>query len=343
MGVQYKDYYNILGVKRSASQDEIQKAYRSLARKYHPDVNKEAGAEDKFKDIQEAHDVLKDPQKRKKYDALGANWRQGQDFTPPPGFDFGNMGGGFGFGGRQRGTAGGDFGGFSDFFDMLFGGMGGFNATGNGGRGGRNVHFDFGGPGMGGGRGRQARQTQKASDSEAEIELTLEEVMYAVSRQITLQGQNPDGSTSTQTIDLKIPKGIKNGSKIRMPGKGLVMGPGGRKGDLFLKVRFAKHKYFEPDGFDLTMTAPVSPWEAALGAKIKIPTLDGHVRLTVKPGSPNGCRLKMGGLGLPKKDGSRGDLIVELKIEVPKKLSKKETELLEKLSETSKFSPREWE
>lgn len=346
MSVQYKDYYKILGVDRNASEEDIQKAYRKLARKYHPDVNRESGAEDTFKDIQEAHDVLKDPEKRKKYDALGANWRQGQDFSPPPGFDSGDFAGGsFHFGGRGGGRGrrqtGGDFGGFSDFFDMLFGGMGGgFGETGNGRRGGQNIPFDFGGPGSGQGR---ARRPQPAPDSEAEIELTLEEVMYAVKRDVTLQGQNPDGSATSKNIELKIPKGIKNGSKIRMPRQGLSVGPDGQRGDLYLKIRFAPHKHFTPDGFDLRLAAPVAPWEAALGGKIKVPTLDGHARLTVKPGTQSGTKLKMNGLGLPKKDGSRGDLIVELKIVTPKKNSKKEKELWESLAEESSFSPRDWE
>jgi curved DNA-binding protein len=341
-GVKYKDYYKILGVERSASQEEIQKAYRKLARKYHPDVNKDPGAEEKFKELGEAYEVLKDPEKRKKYDRLGENWKMGEDFTPPPGWEqhFGGGGGG-GFGGyssRRRGGFAGGGTGFSDFFDFIFGSMGGM---------GQEVDMDFGGGARGGPRGAGARAA-RGTDVEATLEITLEEALEGGKKRFTIQRAEPgpQGSVSPQarTLDVQIPEGVKDGMRVRIPGQGNPAPGGGQRGDLYLRIRFQPHDLYKPREQNLLMELPVTPWEAALGAKVPVPTLDGRkVRVTIKPGSHSGQKLKLAGQGLPKKDGSRGDLIAELAIQVPEELSKHEKELLEMLRDRSGFNPREWD
>jgi curved DNA-binding protein len=300
MGVKFQDYYQILGVARDASQKEIQRAYRALARKYHPDVNKEPGAEAKFKQAGEAYEVLKDPEKRKKYDELGQNWKAGQDFRPPPGYE--NFSFNFGGpGGRQ-----GSFrpGGFSDFFEMFFGQSGG----------GHGSPFDD----MMGGMPRQ--QHRAAPEQQAELTITLEEAHRGASRQ--LQMQSPGG---TKKIDVKIPAGATDGMKMRLKGQGVV-----------LKIRVGKHPRFEVDGKDLTTSVDITPWEAALGAKVPVHTLDGDVTLTVPPGTSGGSRLRLRDKGL----GGKGDLFVRLRIVVPKELTDKERQLFEQLKNESRFNPR---
>lgn len=317
MGVEYKDYYKILGVSRNASGEEIQKAYRKLARKYHPDVNKAKGAEDRFKEIGEAYEVLHDPEKRRRYDQLGAGWRAGQEFRAPPGWEFRQGPGGFqfgtgGFGGTGRG------GGFSNFFDMLFGDMmGGFAQPRKARRGGAAA----------------ARVT-------ADLEVSLEDAYNGATRRVTLSFQEPDAASAagSKTIQVKIPPGIKEGSKIRLKGQGI----GG--GDLMLRVRFAPHPLFRPAGFDLHITLPIAPWEAALGGKVTVPTLDGkRVRVTIRPGTRSGHKLRIPGKGLRKKTGGHGDLIAELQVVTPERLTPEEKELLARWSSISRFRPRSWE
>ena len=341
MSVKYEDYYEVLGVPRDASQEDIDRAYRKLARKFHPDVNKEPDAEDKFKKVGEAYAVLKDPEKRKKYDALGANWQAGQDFTPPPGwedvvFQYGGR-----QGGRQTGQqAGGQgftgFGGFSDFFDMLFGREG---AQG----GGPHEGYHYAGPGM---EDVFASQDwpQPGESHEADITISLAEAYHGAKKSITLSRveAGPDGQPrrTTKNYDVKIPPGTTEGTRIRLAGQGGAGSGGAAAGDLFLKVHVAKDPRFTVSGRNLRTTLPVTPWEAALGAKVRVATLDGDVTLTVPPGTCSGKKMRLRGKGLPKKGGERGDLFVELRIDVPESLSPKEQELFEQLRDASEFDPR---
>jgi curved DNA-binding protein len=320
--VKFQDYYEILGVKREASAEEIQKAYRGLARKYHPDVNKAEGAEDKFKQLGEAYEVLKDPEKRRRYDALGANWKAGQDFRPPPGFDSAQFG--------SAGGAGFDMGGFSDFFEALFGGA-------QGGAG-----FDFGGGGFRAGGthdfGRMFEESARpraGAAQEAEITLGLSDVYNGSKTGISLEG--PQG---IKTLMVQIPAGTTNGSTIRLQGQGARGVRGAPAGDLLLKVKIAPHPRFKVENFDLTTTLPVAPWEAALGAKVDLDTLDGGLKITIPAGAQSGQRFRLKGKGLPRTKTERGDLFAELQISVPRKLSGEEREYFEKLSRVSAFNPR---
>jgi len=318
MAVKFQDYYETLGVSRDATSEQIQAAYRKLARKLHPDVNKSPDAEEKFKRLNEASEVLKDPEKRRRYDSLGENWRAGQDFSPPPGWEF--------FGARPGAGQGRSFSfnffgddfeesplggsGFSDFFSMLFGG-GGVN-TGAGARRGART---------GGGRAR---------DQEAEIPITLEEAHRGVRKTIALEGG--------RTLEVNIPAGTPDGHRLRLRGQG---GAGnGQAGDLYLRVRLAPHPLFRPNGQDLEVEVPVAPWEAALGARIEVPLLDGKAALKLMPGAQSGQRLRLRGKGLAHRNGPQGDLYAVLKIEVPRSLSERERELFEELSRVSSFRPR---
>ncbi len=345
MSVKFKDYYQTLGVSRDASQDEIHRAYRKLARKYHPDVNKDdPDASQKFSEVNEAYEVLKDPEKRSRYDQLGANWKAGQEFTPPPG------GGGqryeFRFGGGGRG-GGFSPGGFSEFFEMFFGNRGGADgadpfeellrqagaqggarsgARGGGTRG--DMFGDFteqmgaGGAGMGAGAA--------PPPSEAELNITLEEACHGSSRQVKLT--TPDGQT--KTLDVKIPAGTTDGSKMRLKGENVL-----------LTLRIAPHGTFSVDGHNLIVDLPLAPWEAALGAKVSVPTIDGEATLTVPPGTQSGQKLRLKGRGLPQQrgqspDGQRGDLLARAKIVVPAKLNDEQRKLFEQLQEAcTDFDP----
>ncbi|MCB2200298.1 DnaJ domain-containing protein [bacterium] len=334
--MKYKDYYQILGVERKATQEDIQKAYRKIARKYHPDVNKEPGAEDRFKEAGEAYEVLKDATKRKKYDALGANWKMGDDFRPPPGGGFGGYSGRPGGGGFSGGSGGfSGSGDFSDFFEFIFGGMGGGGMGGMGGFGGQHQ-----------GRSRRS-QGFRGQDHEAAVDITLEEALKGGSHRISLQTTetSPTGDLrpGTRTIEFKIPQGVRENMKIRLPGQGGPGSGGGHAGDLYLKIGFKKHPRFTVDGFNLKLLLPITPWEAALGAKVTVPTLEDTLRVNIKPGARSGQKLKIGGKGLPTKDGTRGDLLAELQIQIPEKMSKHEKELFEFLQERSSFNPREWD
>lgn len=258
--MEYKDYYKILGVPRSASADEIKRAYRKLAREFHPDKNKAKGAEDRFKEINEANEVLGDADKRKSYDALGANWKAGSQFTPPPGWNAG------GFGGARGRRGGADF---SDFFSSLFGGAGGFENMGGG----------FGG--MGGGFGG----AHAAQDTRAKIAITLEDSYNGAQREISL--------SNGRTLKVRIPKGVTAGQSIRLGGQG----SGG--GDLLLEIEFSPHPTFKVEGRDVSCTVNIAPWEAALGGSIPVPTLGGIVELTVAAGAVGGRKMRLRGRGLP--------------------------------------------
>jgi curved DNA-binding protein len=332
MAVAYHDYYDTLGVQRDASEEEIRRAYRTLARRYHPDVNKEAGAEDRFKEVSEAYEVLRDREKRALYDRLGANWRAGQDVSGAEGFGgFGGGGGpgGFGgFGGRPGPGAGGpevrfDFGGggpggadFSDFFEQLFRGQ----ASGMG--GGR----------AGTGRGGFDGFAMRGGDHEAELELTLEEAAAGGRRRLSLG----DG----RALTVEIPPGVRDGQRIRLRGEGGPGGGGAPPGDLLLRVRYRPHPRFRVDGRDLTVDLPVAPWEAALGATVPVPTLTGNARVKVPPGSSCGRRLRLRGAGMPGPRGGHGDLHAVVKIAVPRQPSERERELFEQLRDASSFDPR---
>ncbi|MEQ9460779.1 MAG: DnaJ C-terminal domain-containing protein [Phycisphaeraceae bacterium] len=307
MSVKFEDYYKVLGVKRSASQEEIQKAYRTLARKHHPDVNKAADAAERFSRISEAYEVLKDPEKRKQYDQLGANWKHGQDFRPPPGYE--------GFGGGQR-TGSAQFqGGFHDFFEAFLnqqtGGRGGMG----GGMGGGGFEDLFNQAGFGGTAGRAQAQAPRAQ--EHELTISLDEAFRGSTRQLTLNG--PGGN---KTIDLKVPAGSADGSKIRL-----------REENLILKIKVARHPDFEVDGRNLTTTVRVQPWQAVLGDKVEVRTLDGSVDMTIPAGASSGQRLRLRGKGLPNARGEPGDLFVRVMIDVGKELSEEERRLYEKLRE----------
>ncbi len=262
MAVKFRDYYEVLGVPRTATQEEIQRSYRKLARKYHPDVSKAEGAEDKFKEINEAYEVLKDPEKRKKYDQLGPDWKTGQDFRPPPGwdvhFDFGQAGG------EQSDFQWGGAGGFSDFFETLFGS--------------RRFRETHGGARRPGG----AVWRQAGADQEATLRITLEDAFHGATRSVTLQSQTvtPEGRISVQekTYDVKIPPGILPGQRIRLSGQGSEGLGGGPPGDLYLKIEIEPHPVYRLSGRDITVDLPVTPWEAVLGRKSRSKPPRGRLR-----------------------------------------------------------------
>jgi curved DNA-binding protein len=327
----YKDYYAVLGVKKDASQDEIQKAYRKLARKLHPDVNKAPEAETKFKEIGEAYEVLKDPDKRQKYDQYGSAWKraqQGGGQAPPgwEGFDFGGGGGQGGF--DFSGMGGGE--GFSSFFEMLFG------RGGAGRRGGGNAGFPGGGFPGGGGFGGFSGGTGNGGDSEATLTISLEEAVQGGKREITLS----DATGQRRTLSVKIPEGVRPGQRIRLAGQGQPGVGGGSAGDLFLKIEIEPDSRFRIEGSDLYTTLPVAPWEAALGAEAEVVTPTGPVRVRVPAGSSSGRKIRLRGRGLSQAGGSKGDLLTEIRILVPESLSDEERELLQKLAEVSSFRAR---
>jgi curved DNA-binding protein len=318
MPVKFRDYYEILGVARTAKEEEIKKTYRKLARKYHPDLNpNNKQAEEKFKEIQEAYEVLGDADKRKKYDQLGANWKSGADFTPPP--NWGGPGGG-GFQGTInmddlfRGQGGGGGGGFSDFFEALFGGMAGM-----GGMGGAE-------PGR---RSRGGGRAPRGAESETEMALPLEDMHRGTMRKLTVRLGNAE-----KTIDIRIPPGARDDSRIRIPGGG----PNG--GDLYVRLRQEPHSRFVAKGDDTEVEVAITPWEAALGANIEVPTLDGKADIRVPPGIASGQRLRLKGQGLNVRGGGRGDHFIRMKIVVPKELTEAEKKLFQELSRVSHFKPR---
>jgi curved DNA-binding protein len=325
MPATFRDYYQTLGVTRTAGADEIKKAFRKLARQHHPDVAKDKKAgEIKFKEINEAYEVLSDPAKRKKYDELGEHWNaQG---GPPPGYEYAR---GAGPAGAQdfhfEGT------GFSDFFEQFFG------AGGNG--GGRS----FGGFSTGSStRGARRGGPLPGQDVEGDISVTLEEAMRGAIREISLQSTDPaTGQRKVETFKVRIPKGALEGQVIRVPGKGGPGSGGGEPGHLFLRVRLASHPEFRASGADLYHDLPLAPWEAVLGTTVRVPGLDGEVDLKIPPGTNNGQHLRLRGRGLPKpRSTERGDLYVVAEVEFPKQVSPEEKQLWEQLSRASSFHPR---
>jgi curved DNA-binding protein len=321
----YKDYYATLGVKKDAAQDEIQKAYRKLARKLHPDVNKEPEAEVKFKEIGEAYEVLKDPDKRKKYDQFGADWKRTGGV--PPGWE-GFRGGGQGFEGFDFGGMGGGEG-FSSFFEMLFGGGAGRRGARRGG--------GFSGAGFG---GSPFASGGNGGDSEAQITLTLEEAVRGGTREITLV----DPSTGQRrTLSVRIPEGIRPGQKIRLAGQGQPGFESGQAGDLLLKVEIAPDPRFRIEGSDIHTTVPVAPWEAVLGGEAEVETPTGRLRVKIPAGSSSGRKIRLRGKGLTLAGGAKGekgDLLAEIRIMVPERLTDEERSLFEQLAEVSAFRPR---
>lgn len=324
MPVQYKDYYSILGVNRSASADEIRKAYRKLARKYHPDVSKSAGTEDKFKEVSEAYEVIGDPEKRKRYDELGMNWKAGQEFTPPPGWGGQNVHYEF-----HRGPGGAtmeDMGGFSDFFEALFGSMGGQGRTRAGGRG------EWG--------------AARGQDHETPINLTLEEAVHGTKKSFRLEAPEVDErgrvKQTVRSINVKIPPGTTDGSRIRLAGQGGAGAGGGPSGDLYLVVQLLPHDVYQVKDHDLVRNLLITPWEAALGCKIPLTTLEGkQLMLTIPAGTSSGAQLRLRGQGLPSRGAQPpGDLSVTIQIAVPRALSSKERQLFEELAKASTFNPR---
>lgn len=309
--MEFKDYYTIMGVARDATQDEIKRAYRKLARKYHPDVSKEADADARFKELGEAYEVLKDAEKRTAYDQLGANWKGGQEFRPPPdwnaGFEF--SGGGF---------TGGDGADYSDFFASLFG-------------------RDF----RAGGAGR-ASPHAKGEDHHAKVLINLEDTYQGATRTITLRVPGVDAQghviTRERVLNVTIPKGIREGQHIRLSGQGSAIGGEGQAGDLYLQIEFQAHPFYRVDGRDIYLDLPVAPWEAALGATVKVPTLGGIVELKIPADSGSGCKLRLNGRGLP--GAPPGDCYVILAIALPPADTEAAKDVYRKMAQELNFNPR---
>ena len=312
--MEFRDYYEIMGVARDATQDDIKRAYRKLARKYHPDVSKEADAEARFKEVGEAYEVLKDPEKRTAYDQLGANWKAGQDFRPPPdwdqGFEF--HGGGF---------TGADAAGFSDFFESLFG------------RG--SVGAGFGGAGAGGFHAH-------GEDAHARVVIDLHDAYQGATRTLTLKhtelGSDGRPQLRERTLNVRIPRGVRQGQQIRLSGQG---DPGigqGKAGDLYLEVTFRPHAHYHVEGADVFLDLPVAPWEAALGATVKVPTPTGAVDLKIPAGSSNGRKLRLKGRGIPAR--APGDLYVVLQVALPAADSEAERAAYRAFEQAMAFNPR---
>lgn len=337
MSVQYKDYYASLGVPRTASDADLKKAFRKLAREYHPDVAKDKKrAEEKFKEVNEAYEVLGDPAKRKRYDELGANWKSGADFRQS-----GQRPGGpgpadyeFNFGGT----------GFSDFFEQVFGGRRG------------------GGAGRPGGFGGAADFAERGADIEGDIMVTLEEAMRGSLRAVNVRhavacetcgGSGRRGqrvcvacggvghTNKSETYQVKVPAGVMEGQRLRLAGRGEAGANGGKAGDLFLRVRLARHPDFEVEEHNLVYEAALAPWEAVLGTNISVPTLEGRVNIKIPAGTQSGQKLRVRGRGLLKRAEEKGDLIVVARVEVPVQITDAERELWAKLAQASRFNPRE--
>jgi curved DNA-binding protein len=294
--MKYKDYYKILGVERDASEDTIKKAYRKLARKYHPDVSKEANAKEKFQEVSEAYETLRDKEKRAAFDSLGSSFRPGQDFRPPPDwFDR------FGGGGRAEDLHGVDLG-------ELFESMGLFGRA-----------------------QRRSRRSLAGEDYEVPVRLTLDEAFRGAERTVQLD---------RGSFTARIPPGATDGQRLRLRGKGGPGMNGGPPGDLYLQIALEPHPLYRVHGHDLDLEVPLAPWEAALGAEIEVPTLEGRVKMKVPPGSKAGQKLRLAGKGLPRPGGGAGDLYSVLSIAVPGTLTEREKELYESLRAASSFNPR---
>jgi curved DNA-binding protein len=310
--MEFKDYYKIMGVERDATQDEIKRAYRKLARKYHPDVSKEVEAEAKFKELGEAYEVLKDKEKRAAYDQLGSQWKAGQEFRPPPGWK-----GGHEF--HDFGGAGPDLGGFSDFFETLFGG------------------------GRRPGGARTSREFRmRGEDHHARVVIDLQDSYNGASRSITLQVPEVDAQgrvrNRPRTLNLRIPKGIRQGQQIRLAGQGGAGFGGGEAGDLYLEVEFSPGGRYRVEGADVYLDLPVTPWEAALGATVKVPTPAGAVDLKIPSNSQAGKKLRLKGRGIPARQP--GDLYVVLQIALPPADTDRHRQAYERMKDDFVFNPR---
>ncbi len=313
--MEYKDYYKVLGVEKDATQDDIKKAFRKLARKYHPDINTGEDAEEKFKAISEANEVLGDPEKRAAYDQLGSSWQQGEDFRPPPGWDAGfEYSGGFSsaHGGTGEGASS-----YSDFFEDLFG------------------------------KNDRTRRTQfhaRGQDHHATILIDLEDAFTGAERaiQLSVPKVTDDGHVITEkrTLNVKIPKGIRAGQHIRLKGQGTPGLGEGEPGDLYLEIAFRPHPIYRPEGRDLYLDLPVTPWEAALGAKVKVPTPAGTVDLTIPENASGGQKMRLKGRGIPGK--TPGDLYAVLQIALPPAKDPKARKLYKDMAQELDFNPRSW-
>lgn len=313
--MQYKDYYDVMGVKRDASPEEIKTAYRKLARKYHPDVSKEKDAEKKFKELGEAYAVLSDAEKRQQYDQLGSQWQGGQEFRPPPGWHTYSNAGGQEFNESQ----------FSDFFETLFGGGGG-SPFGHARRG----------------RGHAREFSQRGEDIQSKIAISLEDAYHGTTRaiQLTVPEMTAEGTilTKSKTLNVKIPAGVTQGQQIRLAGQGGPGVGGGAAGDLYLEIDLQKNNLFRVDGADIYLNLPITPWEAALGATVPVPTLGGKVELKISAGSQSGQKLRLKGRGLPAK--TPGDQYVVLQIVVPKADNAEAKEIYQQMEQKMAFDPR---
>ncbi|WP_031434161.1 DnaJ C-terminal domain-containing protein [Methylomarinum vadi] len=309
--MEFKDYYKIMGVSRDASKDEIKRAYRKLARKYHPDVSKEPDAEARFKEVGEAYEVLKDPEKRAAYDRLGANWKAGQEFRPPPdwnkGFEF-----------HSGGFTGADTRGFSDFFESLFGG------------------------GIFGREFEQRTFHARGQDTFAKISIDLDDAYHGATRNINLRNTVLDSQgrpqVKSRTLNVHIPKGIHQGQHIRLAGQGGAGSGQGKPGDLYLQVEFNPHRFYRVDGKDILCDLPLAPWELALGATVKAPTPGGTVDLKIPPGSLSGKKLRLKGRGIPGKPP--GDLYFILQVSLPPANNEQARALYREMQEKLRFNPR---
>jgi curved DNA-binding protein len=307
--MKYKDYYQALGVTRDASQDDIKRAYRRLARKYHPDVSTEKDAEERFKGIGEAYEVLKDPKKRAAYDQLGSNWQAGQDFRPPPGWEqqFRTSGGGF------HGAF--DLGDFSDFFDSLFGAD---PRTRPGTR-----------------RASARRAPQRGADRQLKLRVSLEDAYHGATRLVQTASR---GAGGTRSLQVKIPAGVVSGQQIRLAGQGGEGVAGGARGDLLLELELEPHRRFNVSGKDLSLDLPIAPWEAALGASVEVPTLAGRVELKIPADSRSGRKLRLKGRGLGAK--TKGDQYVVLQVVTPKAETQAARDFYRRMADELPFDPR---
>ncbi len=308
MTMEYKDYYQILGLARDADADAVKQAYRKLARKYHPDVNKDKDAEARFKDIGEAYEVLKDPEKRSAYDKFGANWQNGEQFKPPPDWNAGY---------EFHGSA--DAQGFSDFFEALFG-----QARGRSSYGGQEFRI-------------------RGEDQQAAITIALEDAYHGAKQTLTLNRPVVDEegrvSMRPQQLNLAIPKGITAGQRVRLESQGLPGHGGGAPGDLYLEIHFAPHPFFKAEQRNIHLQLPVTPWEAALGATLTVPTLDGKVQLKIPPNSQNGRKLRLKGKGLSTVK-KQGDQIVTLQVVLPEARTEAQQALYRDMAAAMAFNPR---
>lgn len=315
--MEFKDYYATLGIKRDASQDEVKRAYRKLARKYHPDINKAPDAEQRFKEIGEAYEVLQDVEKRAAYDKFGSKWKAGQDFKPPPdwdkGFEF--QGGGYTQADASQ---------FSDFFESLFGAKSPF------------FHTDSF-------QGQHPSFYRKGQDLHAKIVISLEDSFHGSRQTLTLQRPSVDANghvvTSPHTLNVTIPKGVTEGQRIRLEGQGGAGIGKSANGDLFLEIVFASHPHFTVNNRDIILTLPIAPWEAALGAKVQVPTLGGTVELKIPPNSQTGRKMRLKGKGISSAKAT-GDQYVTLAIITPRPITEDDRELYQKMAKTMPFNPR---